>query len=451
MAPPIEIAATKSYAEKQVSLPLLNERILSSMTHRSVAAHPWHDLEIGPEAPIIFNCVVEIGKGSKVKYELDKTTGLIKVDRILYSSVVYPHNYGFIPRTLCEDNDPIDVLVIMQEPVIPGCFLRAKAIGLMPMIDQGEKDDKIIAVCADDPEYRHYNDIKELPPHRLAEIRRFFEDYKKNENKEVAVNDFLPATAAYEAVQHSMDLYADYVMETLRRILIGYVLLLNLVDDAEKTNSKKLRTLGGGGGRRRSIRDSATMSSFNGSSNMDNLLLQTLLGRLQIRPPLLSQSLEDLLFKPDDSDVDDDGDDRSSLDREEARLEKELIRVIVSGRVDSLKPNSGQAVTVNEHHICVGFHEDEESDYRVWEWHGHIMLFDEENGYTPEYIYGNYFERLPVKLPKKKEAKEVENLGLRELIDGGDAAARGRVVHRNINIGSSRKVQCLVVAVAFGI
>jgi inorganic pyrophosphatase len=147
-----------------------------SMDRRSVAAHPWHDLEIGPEAPEVFNCVVEIGKGSKVKYELDKKSGLIKVDRILYSSVVYPHNYGFIPRTLCEDNDPIDVLVIMQEPVIPGCFLRARAIGLMPMIDQGEKDDKIIAVCADDPEYRHYKDIKELPPHRLAEIRRFFED-----------------------------------------------------------------------------------------------------------------------------------------------------------------------------------------------------------------------------------------------------------------------------------
>ncbi|KFK34611.1 soluble inorganic pyrophosphatase [Arabis alpina] len=212
MAPPIEVA-TRNYAEKQTSLPPLNERILSSMTQRSVAAHPWHDLEIGK----LYVEVVEIGKGSKVKYELDKTTGLIKVDRILYSSVVYPHNYGFIPRTLCEDSDPIDVLVIMQEPVIPGCFLRAKAIGLMPMIDQGEKDDKIIAVCADDPEYRHYNDISELPPHRMAEIRRFFEDYKKNENKEVAVNDFLPATAAYEAVQHSMDLYADYVVENLRR------------------------------------------------------------------------------------------------------------------------------------------------------------------------------------------------------------------------------------------
>ncbi|XP_010462897.1 PREDICTED: soluble inorganic pyrophosphatase 1-like [Camelina sativa] len=116
--------------------PRLNERILSSLSRRSVAAHPWHDLEIGPGAPQIFNVVVEITKGSKVKYELDKKTGLIKVDRIMYSSVVYPHNYGFVPRTLCEDNDPIDVLVIMHEPVLPGCFLRARAIGLMPIIDQ---------------------------------------------------------------------------------------------------------------------------------------------------------------------------------------------------------------------------------------------------------------------------------------------------------------------------
>ncbi|KAK9127446.1 hypothetical protein Syun_016243 [Stephania yunnanensis] len=118
-------------------LPRLNERILSTLSRRSVAAHPWHDLEIGNGAPVTVNCVIEISRGSKVKYELDKSTGLIKVDRILYSSVVYPHNYGFIPRTLCEDNDPMDVLVLMQEPVIPGCFLRARAIGLMPMIDQG--------------------------------------------------------------------------------------------------------------------------------------------------------------------------------------------------------------------------------------------------------------------------------------------------------------------------
>lgn len=209
-----EYRTGKSSANSHVAL---NERILASMSRRTVAAHPWHDLEIGPGAPAIFNCVVEIGKGSKVKYELDKNSGLIKVDRVLYSSVVYPHNYGFIPRTLCEDSDPLDVLVLMQEPVLPGTYLRARAIGLMPMIDQGEKDDKIIAVCADDPEFRDHKDIKDLPPHRLAEIRRFFEDYKKNENKEVAVEDFLPAESAIDAVRHSMDLYASYIVECLRK------------------------------------------------------------------------------------------------------------------------------------------------------------------------------------------------------------------------------------------
>ncbi|WVZ58930.1 hypothetical protein U9M48_009146 [Paspalum notatum var. saurae] len=182
-------------AEEKKSQPRLNERIMSSLSKRSVAAHSWHDLEIGPGAPAVFNCVVEITKGSKVKYELDKKTGLIKVDRVLYSSVVYPHNYGFIPRTLCEDGDPMDVLVLMQ----------------------GEKDDKIIAVCVDDPEFRHLTDLKELSPHRLNEIHRFFEDYKKNENKEVVVNEFLPPTTALEAIQHSMDLYAEYILHSLRR------------------------------------------------------------------------------------------------------------------------------------------------------------------------------------------------------------------------------------------
>ncbi|OEL38909.1 Soluble inorganic pyrophosphatase, partial [Dichanthelium oligosanthes] len=131
--------------------------------------------------------VVEISKGSKVKYELDKKTGLIKVDRVLYSSVVYPHNCGFIPRTLCEDNDPMDVLVLMQ----------------------GEKDDKIIAVCTDDPEYRHYDDLSELSPHRVQEIRRFFEDYKKNENKEVAVDEVQPASTARDAIQYSMSVFTS--------------------------------------------------------------------------------------------------------------------------------------------------------------------------------------------------------------------------------------------------
>ncbi|XP_039132425.1 soluble inorganic pyrophosphatase 4-like [Dioscorea cayenensis subsp. rotundata] len=213
MAPGLEV---QSMFGAKGSLPL-NERIISTISRSSLAAHPWHDLEIGAGAPAIFNCVVEIGKGSKVKYELDKKTGMIMVDRILYSSVVYPHNYGFIPRTLCEDNDPMDVLVLMQEPVVSGCFLRAKAIGIMPMIDQGENDNKIIAVCADDPEYRHYNDISELPPHRLAEIKSFFEDYKKNENKTVEVGEFLSSQDARNAIQRSMDLYGQYVVESLRK------------------------------------------------------------------------------------------------------------------------------------------------------------------------------------------------------------------------------------------
>ncbi|KAK4415805.1 Soluble inorganic pyrophosphatase PPA1 [Sesamum alatum] len=149
--------------------PKLNERILSSLSKRSVIAHPWHDIDIGT--------VVEITKGSKVKYELDKKTGMIngRSSAILISC--------FIPITMVsshahyvEDKRPLDILVLMQEPVLPGSLLRARPIGLMPMIDQGEKDDKLIAVCADDPEYRHYTDFKQLPPHRLAEIRRFFED-----------------------------------------------------------------------------------------------------------------------------------------------------------------------------------------------------------------------------------------------------------------------------------
>ncbi|XP_010553293.1 PREDICTED: uncharacterized protein LOC104823424 [Tarenaya hassleriana] len=194
------------------------------------------------------------------------------------------------------------------------------------------------------------------------------------------------------------------------------------------------------------------MSSFNENDNIDNLLIQTLLGRLQIRPPhypFLSQALDDLLFKSDDlsddSDGEDSGDTQRKLAREESRLEKELVRIIVSGRSDSLKPNSGQAVTVNDHHICVGYHEEEGSDYRVWEWHGHIMLFDEDDGYTPEYIYGNYFERLAnlhgekqkKEVKEKEEEEKMENLGLKELIDGGDSAS-GRILHRNINVGSPR-------------
>ena len=170
-------------------------------------SHPWHDVHIGAEAPAEFQAVIEIPKGSKVKYELDKETGLLRVDRILYSSVIYPASYGFIPQTLGDDHDPLDVLVLMQEPVVPLSILRVRPIGMMTMLDQGENDEKILSIHLDDPEYRNYKDIGELPVHRMAEVRRFFEDYKKLENKEVLVQDFLGPEAATKAVKHAMDLY----------------------------------------------------------------------------------------------------------------------------------------------------------------------------------------------------------------------------------------------------
>mmetsp|Transcript_34248 Transcript_34248/g.61787 ORF Transcript_34248/g.61787 Transcript_34248/m.61787 type:complete len:192 (-) Transcript_34248:1545-2120(-) len=176
---------------------------------RNHASHPWHDIPPGDKAPEVINAVIEIPKGSKVKYELDKDTGMTYVDRILYSSVVYPHNYGFIPKTLCEDGDPLDVLVLMQEAVTPMCFLRVRPIGIMGMLDQGEGDDKLIAVHADDPEYKGITDVSQLPPHRLKEIKRFFMDYKKNEEKEVSVQSFRGAEEAKECVLHSLELYKE--------------------------------------------------------------------------------------------------------------------------------------------------------------------------------------------------------------------------------------------------
>ncbi len=142
-----------------------------------------------------------------MKYELDKETGLIKVDRVLYSSVVYPANYGFIPQTLGDDHDPLDCLVLMQEQVVPLSILRAKPIGMMTMLDQGEKDEKIICVHLDDPEYRGFDNIQQLPQHRLDELRNFFEDYKKLERKEVLVQDFLGPEQACETIAHCMALY----------------------------------------------------------------------------------------------------------------------------------------------------------------------------------------------------------------------------------------------------
>ena len=169
--------------------------------------NPWHDVAIGKDAPEIFPVVIEVPKGSKIKYELDKASGMIKVDRILFSSVHYPANYGFIPQTYCDDRDPLDVLVLGQEPVVPLCIMKAKPIGVMRMVDQGEGDDKIIAVHADDPEDNHYTSIHDLPPHRIREIRRFFEDYKILEGKKVVVEDFADRDTALRVVRESIASY----------------------------------------------------------------------------------------------------------------------------------------------------------------------------------------------------------------------------------------------------
>ncbi len=170
-------------------------------------AHAWHEVPIGDEAPEIFQAVIEIPKGSKIKYELDKQTGLIRVDRVLYSSVIYPANYGFIPQTLGDDDDPLDVLVLMQEQVAPLSILRARPIGLMEMVDQGQSDEKIICIHVDDPAFNGFYHIWELPDHTLRELKRFFQDYKKLEEKEVRVENFLGPDKARAVVNRSRVLY----------------------------------------------------------------------------------------------------------------------------------------------------------------------------------------------------------------------------------------------------
>jgi inorganic pyrophosphatase len=171
--------------------------------------HPWHDVTPGEDIPQEFSAIVEIPFGSSVKYELDKDSGLIKLDRVLYSAVYYPANYGFIPQTLAEDDDPLDVLVLCQETVVPLTLIHSRTIGLMTMIDMGKKDHKIIAVATDDPEYNSYREASEMPPHRLTMLRRFFQDYKLLEGKAVEVDDILSARDAYPIIEDALHRYSQ--------------------------------------------------------------------------------------------------------------------------------------------------------------------------------------------------------------------------------------------------
>jgi len=170
--------------------------------------HPWHDTylddaSVGTSFPV----VIEIPKGSKNKYELDKETGLLRLDRVLYSAVYYPADYGFIPRTFCDDDDPLDVLVLGQEPVYPMTIVEARAIGVMRMRDEKGIDDKIVAVSVRDPAFADYRDKAELPPHVLREVRRFFEDYKALEQKQVIVEDLLGPAEAVRIIREALELY----------------------------------------------------------------------------------------------------------------------------------------------------------------------------------------------------------------------------------------------------
>jgi inorganic pyrophosphatase len=171
--------------------------------------HPWHDVIPGKNLPHEFTAVVEIPTGSKVKYELDKQTGLLKLDRILYSAVHYPANYGFIPQTLAEDDDPLDVLVLCQEAVDPLTLVSGRAIGLMTMIDAGKQDHKILAVAINDPSFNGYHEAQQLPQHRLMMLRRFFQDYKQLEGKAVEVDEIQPGSAALPIIEKALERYSS--------------------------------------------------------------------------------------------------------------------------------------------------------------------------------------------------------------------------------------------------
>ena len=169
----------------------------------------WHDISPKRINPEDFVCVVEIPKGSKKKYELDKETGFIMLDRILYTSTHYPANYGFIPRTYGDDQDPLDVLLLCSESLEPLSLVRAYPIGVITMIDSGRNDEKIIAIPFSDPTYNHYTNIDQLPKHVFDEMQHFFRVYKNLENKETAVNEVADREAAIEIIKDAIESYIN--------------------------------------------------------------------------------------------------------------------------------------------------------------------------------------------------------------------------------------------------
>ncbi len=171
--------------------------------------HPWHGLPCGTRAPQLVNAIIEIPQGSRAKYEVDKVSGLLRMDRVIYSSFIYPVNYGFIPQTLGMDEDALDILVLCSQSLQPLCLVEAHVIGNMQMIDQGRADDKIIAVAAKDPSVNHILSLEDLPKHFLAELRNFFEQYKVLENKKVEIDEFQGQSTAFSIIEHAINLYKE--------------------------------------------------------------------------------------------------------------------------------------------------------------------------------------------------------------------------------------------------
>ena len=169
--------------------------------------HSWHDVKISRVTPENFIAVIEISNGSKNKYELDKETGHLILDRVLFTSTHYPQNYGFIPRTFADDYDPLDVLVLCSEAIVPNSLVECFPIGVLIMTDNGLKDEKVIAVAKNDPFYNGYNDISEVPPHIMEEIKHFFQVYKSLECKDTSVEVFKDRKAAEEIIQECLDRY----------------------------------------------------------------------------------------------------------------------------------------------------------------------------------------------------------------------------------------------------
>ena len=169
----------------------------------------WHDIDEKRISENKFEALIEIPKGSKAKYELDKETGLLRLDRVLYTSTVYPANYGFIPRTLADDGDPLDVLVLCNEPIFPMTLVTCMPIGVIKMVDGGELDEKIIAVPLTDPNYKHYYDIKELPKHIFDEMMHFFEVYKTLEHKTTTVKEICHKYEAIEIIRKCIAKYQE--------------------------------------------------------------------------------------------------------------------------------------------------------------------------------------------------------------------------------------------------